>query len=45
MDNNQEVQNTEELDINKLMEVRIEKLKELQAQGKDPYEVTEFDRK
>ena len=45
MDNNQEVQNTEELDINKLMEVRIEKLKELQSQGKDPYEVTEFDRK
>ena len=45
MDNNQEMQNTEEVDINKLMEVRIEKLKELQAQGKDPYEVTKFDRK
>ena len=45
MDNNQETQNTEELDLNKLMEVRLEKLKELQAQGKDPYEVTKFDRK
>jgi len=45
MDNNQEMQNTEEVDINKLMEVRIEKLKELQSQGKDPYEVTKFDRK
>ena len=45
MDNNQETQNTEELDLNKLMEVRLEKLKELQSQGKDPYEVTKFDRK
>ena len=38
--NNQE----QELDINKLMQVRIEKLKELQEQGKNPYEITKFNR-
>ena len=34
----------EELDINKLMQVRIDKLKELQEQGKDPFEITKFNR-
>ena len=41
--NNQNNQ-TEEQDINKLMKVRIDKLKELQEQGKDPYEITKFNR-
>ena len=40
---NNEVIQTEE-DVNKLMQVRIDKLKELQEAGKDPYEVTEYDR-
>ncbi len=34
----------EEQDINKLMQVRIDKLKELQAEGKNPYEITKYDR-
>ena len=38
--NNQEL----ELDENHLIQVRKEKLKELQAQGKDPYENTKFNR-
>ena len=41
--NNQNNQ-TEEQDINKLMKVRIDKLKELREQGKDPYEITKFNR-
>ena len=40
---NQEVELTQE-DINKLMQVRLDKLKELQDAGQDPYEVTEYDR-
>ena len=43
-DNKNQNQQVEELDINHLMQVRREKLKELQAQGKDPYEITKFDR-
>ena len=39
--NNNEV---EELDINHLMQIRRDKLKELQDQGKDPYEITKFNR-
>ena len=35
---------TEELDINHLMQIRREKLSELQKEGKDPYEITKFDR-
>ena len=35
---------TEELDINNLMQIRRDKLKELQDQGKDPYEITKFNR-
>jgi len=38
--NNQE----QEMDINKLMQVRIEKLEELQKEGKNPYEITKYDR-
>ena len=34
----------EELDFNHLMQVRREKLKELQEAGKDPFEITEYDR-
>ncbi len=35
---------TEELDMNHLMQVRKEKLVELQEQGKDPFEITKFNR-
>ena len=38
--NNQE----QELDLNKLMQVRMEKLEELQKEGKNPYEITKYDR-
>ena len=42
---NEENNNVEqELDINKLMQVRIEKLEELQKEGKNPYEITKYDR-
>ena len=39
-DNNQ----TEELDMNRLMQIRREKLAELQKEGKDPYQITKFNR-
>ncbi len=39
-DNNQ----TEELDMNRLMQIRREKLAELQNEGKDPYQITKFNR-
>ena len=35
---------TEEVDINHLMQIRRDKLKELQEEGKDPYEITKFNR-
>ena len=38
--NNQE----QELDINQLMKIRREKLEELQKEGKDPFEITKFNR-
>ena len=38
--NNQE----QELDMNHLMQIRREKLEELQKQGKDPFEITKFNR-
>ena len=42
---NEENNNGEqELDLNKLMQVRREKLDELQKEGKNPYEVTKYDR-
>jgi len=34
----------QELDLNQLMLVRREKLQELQANGKDPFEITKYDR-
>ena len=37
--NNEEV----ELDLNKLMQVRKEKLDDLQKEGKNPFEVTKYD--
>lgn len=39
-ENNQE----QELDLNQLMKIRREKLQELQSQGKDPFEITKFNR-
>ena len=42
--NNQNNQQMEELDINHLMQIRRDKLKELQEQGKDPFEITKFNR-
>ena len=39
-ENNQE----QELDLNQLMKIRREKLQELQAQGKNPFEITKFNR-
>ncbi len=41
--NNQNTQE-QELDINHLMQIRRDKLKELQEQGKDPFEITKFNR-
>ena len=38
-----EQNNNEELDVNKLMQVRKEKLDELQKAGKNPFEVTKYD--
>ena len=34
----------QELDLNELMKIRREKLRELQEQGKDPFEITKFNR-
>ena len=34
----------EELELNKLMQVRKDKLKELQEAGKDPFQITKYDR-
>ena len=42
--NNQNANQAEEMDINHLMQIRRDKLKELQEKGKDPYEITKFDR-
>lgn len=41
MENNE---NVEELDLNQLMKVRREKLEELQSNGKDPFEITKYNR-
>ena len=44
MDNQRDNQvKTEEQDIGALLKVRRDKLRELQAQGKDPYVITKFD--
>ena len=42
--NNEEVVEMDEQEINRLMQVRLDKLKELQEQDTDPYEITEYDR-
>ena len=44
MSENNNENNLEELDLNHLMQIRRDKLKELQEQGKNPYEITKFDR-
>ena len=44
MQENNKNNQTEELDINHLMQIRREKLQELQEQGKDPFEITKFNR-
>lgn len=43
-ENNNQNNQTEELDVNHLMQIRRDKLKELQEQGKDPYQITKFNR-
>ena len=43
-ENNKQNNETEELDINHLMQIRRDKLTQLQQQGKDPYQITKFDR-
>ena len=40
--NNQNNTQEQELDMNHLMQIRRDKLKELQEQGKDPYQITKF---
>ena len=42
--NNENINQEIELDENHLIQIRKEKLKELQEQGKDPYEITKFNR-
>ena len=42
--NNQNNNQVEEQDINHLMQIRRDKLKELQLEGKDPYQITKFNR-
>ena len=44
MSENKNGNETEELDMNRLMQIRREKLAELQKEGKDPYEITKFNR-
>jgi len=44
MAENMENVQEQELDLNQLMLVRREKLQELQANGKDPFEITKYDR-
>ena len=43
-ENNNQVNQEQELDLNQLMKIRREKLTELQEQGKDPFEITKYDR-
>ncbi|MGN1297452.1 MAG: lysine--tRNA ligase [Clostridia bacterium] len=43
-ENNNQNNQIEELDINHLMQIRRDKLAELQAEGKDPYQITKFNR-
>ena len=43
-ENNNSNNEVEELDINHLMQIRRDKLTELQKEGKDPYQITKFNR-
>ena len=43
-ENNNNNNEVEELDINHLMQIRRDKLKELQDEGKNPFEITKFNR-
>ena len=43
-ENNNQNNEVEELDINHLMQIRREKLAELQQEGKNPYQITKFNR-
>ena len=38
-----EQKNVQEQDINQLIKVRRDKLKELQENGKDPFQITKYD--
>ena len=40
----QENENIEELDINQLVKVRRDKLDKLKQEGKNPFEITKFNR-
>jgi len=42
--NENEINELDEQELNKLMQVRMDKLKELQENGKDPFEITKYDR-
>ena len=44
MAENQVNNNEEQLDENHLISIRKEKLRDLQAQGKDPFQITKYDR-
>ena len=44
MQENNEQNQTPEIDENHLIQIRKEKLRELQEQGKDPFEITKFNR-
>ncbi len=44
MDENENRNQEQELDMNHLMKIRREKLEELKKKGKDPFEVTKYDR-
>ena len=43
-ENSNQANQEQELDLNQLMKIRREKLSELQAQGKDPFEITKYNR-
>ena len=43
-ENNNNTNEVEEVDINHLIQIRRDKLKELQEKGKDPFEITKFNR-
>ena len=44
MNENENIIENEEVELNRLMQIRRDKLKELQDAGKDPYQITKYDR-